>query len=286
MDLPARFALRKRIYARGRRRTSREILCGCVSFSTPTPRRGTRSAALACLLLSLALAASSAGRAPLEPRLGFTGTIGYGRATGNARDFLDDDWSADFSVFLEKGRFRGGIGTTFKRFTTTELVSIPEISTVPFYVSGTFTPWTRGKVRPYLQARLGLERVHAQPTLDRAAPAKGGWSYGLVPGLEVDLSRRVALDLSLDFNRQHTDPLRLGDAPGAELESWNDWTARVRADLASQGLRRRAAPARNAGARAMGRAPQLSGWPRARPCSPSPSRRSTTSTSTTRTSSR
>ena len=40
------------------------------------------------------------------------------QAVGGASDFLDDTWSADFNVFLEKGRFRGGIGIEFHRFRT------------------------------------------------------------------------------------------------------------------------------------------------------------------------
>ena len=87
---------------------------------------------------------AAAADPPDRTRYGFTGTIGYGRATGAASDFLDDTWSADFNVFLEKGRFRGGIGVEFHRFRTVEPVLFPEVSAVPFYLYGAFSPWPEG----------------------------------------------------------------------------------------------------------------------------------------------
>jgi hypothetical protein len=151
--------------------------------------------------------------------------MGHGRATGAASDFLDDTWSADFNLFLEKGRFRGGIGYEFHRFRTVEPVPFEEVSAAPFYLYGTFSPWPTGRVRPYLQARLGLTRLHEQVTLDRAAPGATGWGFGLAPGVEIDINRSVALDLSLNYLGQQADALRLGN--GAELDSLNAFTGRV-----------------------------------------------------------
>jgi Domain of unknown function (DUF3943) len=166
-----------------------------------------------------------AGDPPDRLVYGFTGTLGYGRAAGGASDFLDDTWSTDFNVFLEKGRFRGGIGIEFHRFRTLEPVPFEEVSAVPFYLYGTFSPWPLGRVRPYLQARLGLGRLHDQVTLDRAAPGVSGWSYGIAPGVEIDINRSVALDLSLSYLGQQTDALPLGN--GAELDSLNAFTGRA-----------------------------------------------------------
>ena len=179
------------------------------------------------LLLSLLLAPASGVAADPPDRLvyGFTGTLGYGRAVGGASDFLDDTWSTDFGVFLEKNRFRGGIGIEFHRFRTIEPVPFEEVSAVPFYLYGTFSPWPQGRVRPYLQARLGLGRLHDQVTLDRALPGVSGWSYGVAPGVEIDINRAVALDLSLSYLGQQTDALALGD--GAELDSLNAFTGRA-----------------------------------------------------------
>ena len=174
----------------------------------------------------LLVPASLVGADPPE-RLGygFTGTLGYGRAAFAASDFLDDTWSTDFGLFLEKGRFRGGIGIEFHRFRTIEPVSFEEVSAVPFYFHGTFSPWPRARVRPYLQARLGLGRLHEQVTLDRAAPGLSGWSYGIAPGAEIDINRSVALDLSLSYLGQHTDALALGN--GAKLDSLSAFTGRA-----------------------------------------------------------
>jgi hypothetical protein len=183
-----------------------------------------RTGGLLALLL-LVLPAGAAADPPDRLRYGFTGAIGYGQAVGRASDFLDDTWSTDFNVFLEKGRFRGGIGIEFHRFRTVEPVPFEEVSAVPFYLYGTFSPWPQARIRPYLQARLGLGRLHAQETLDRAGPGVGGWSYGLAPGVEIDINRSVALDLSLSYVGQQTDSLSLGD--GAQIDSLNAFTGRV-----------------------------------------------------------
>jgi len=109
-------------------------------------------------LLSLVLFVRPAGAAAAAPdrtRFGFTGAIGYGRATGTAGDFLDDTWSADFNVFLEKGRFRGGIGAEFHRFTTVAPVAFPEVSAVPFYLYGTFPRGPRRGYGPTCRADSG-----------------------------------------------------------------------------------------------------------------------------------
>ena len=196
-----------------------------LSPAVPDPGRCGRTRGAIALLL-VALAAHAAAEPPARTTFGFTGTIGHGRAAGAARDFLDDTWSAEFALFLEKGRFRGGIGADFHRFRTTDAVAFPEVSAIPFYLYGAFTPWTEGRVRPYLQGRLGLQRLHAQPTLDRAGPAVDGWSYALVPGLEADLTPTVALDLSLAFMGHRTDPFRFGEAPEAQLEAATAWTGR------------------------------------------------------------
>lgn len=181
--------------------------------------------ALALLLLALPAAGEDASQATDHLRYGFAGAIGYGRALGTASDFLDDTWSSDFDVFLEKGRFRGGIGVEFHRFETVEPVPFPEVSAIPFYLYGRFTPWQKARVRPYLQARLGLTRLHDEVTLDRALPGVNGWSYGLAPGVEVDINRYVSLDLSLSYLGQRTDALPMGD--GAEIDSLDAFTGRV-----------------------------------------------------------
>ncbi len=194
------------------------------SPSFPRPR----AAALALLLALLAAWPAVAEEPPPQPdhlKFVFSGAVGYGKATGGGGDFLDDTWSADFNVSLEKGRFRGGIGIEFHRFATLEPRPYPEVSAIPFYAHGTFSPWPRSQVRPYLQARLGLTRVHGQVTLDRAGPAVGGWSYGFVPGVEIDIDRSVALDLSVGYLGQQADGLPLGAE--AEAGSLDAFTARA-----------------------------------------------------------
>ncbi len=182
---------------------------------------------LALLVLAAAPPLAAAEPPPGPPGsfgYGFTGTLGHGRAAGAGRDFLDDTWSAQFDAFLERGRFRAGVGAEFHRFATRPPAPFDELSAVPLHVYGTFSPWTGGRARPYLQARLGLQRLHPQRTLDRAADAKGGFSWAVVPGVEIDFDRTLALDLSLAWLGQSTDPVDFG---GESLESWGAFGARL-----------------------------------------------------------
>jgi hypothetical protein len=104
-------------------------------------------------------------------------------------------------------------------------VASPEVSAAPFYAYGAFSPWPRARFRPYLQARLGLTRLHDQLTLDRALPGVDGWGYSLAPGVEIDINDSVALDLSLNYLGQRADALTLGDS--AAIDSLDAFTARV-----------------------------------------------------------
>jgi hypothetical protein len=195
--------------------------------SNTAGRRALVAPALALSLLATALGADRARADPPDRGgYGFAGAIGHGGAGGDFGPFLDDTWNTDFGMFLEKGRFRAGLGVEFNRFQTRDTVAFPELSLIPLYLEGTFTPWTRGRVRPYLQGRIGLERVHKQLTLDRAGPATSGWGVSLVPGAEIDLTRTIALDLSVELGGYQTDAFSFGplDEP---VSSGTAWTARL-----------------------------------------------------------
>jgi hypothetical protein len=66
-----------------------------MALDSPRPRSNGRALtaarlALALLIPALPAAGQEASPAPDHLRYGFTGVIGYGRALGNASDFLDD----------------------------------------------------------------------------------------------------------------------------------------------------------------------------------------------------
>ena len=164
------------------------------SLSRSFPDVGPRARALGLLaFLLLGLPAGAAAEDPPDRlRYGFTGALGYGRATGAASDFLDDTWSADFNFFLEKGRFRGGIGYEFHRFRTVGARSLrrglggPLLSPrgvlplapracppLPAGAAGAHAAARPGDPRP---RGAGRERVGLQPRArgrDRHQPVRG-----------------------------------------------------------------------------------------------------------------
>jgi hypothetical protein len=81
------------------------------------------------------------------------------------------------------------------------------------YLSATRMLRTEGSVRPYLQVRGGLARLHPRSEIfnftplppdyvigDSTTKPANGFSVGLVPGIEWNLNRSLALDLSGSFS--------------------------------------------------------------------------------------
>jgi hypothetical protein len=169
-------------------------------------------AALAGLLLPAAGAAQEAGAsAAKEPAMwGFNGSFGTGGAGGDFGNLLVKPITWDFAFFRQKGAWRFGGGVTFESFKMKEPYQDElEWGFQQVYLSGTRLFNAEGTVRPYVQLRGGLASLRPRSELFMMDPLPPDWkkgqatqarstgfAVGVVPGLEVKLSRAAWLDAS------------------------------------------------------------------------------------------
>jgi hypothetical protein len=147
-------------------------------------------------------------------RWGFNANLGAGGATGEFSSLLQRPISGEFSLFRTQGPWRFGAGVSFGSFDMKKpYVDGLEWGLQQDYVSATRMLRTEGPFRPYLQVRGGLARLHPRSHLfderplpagfvlgDSPTRAANGYSVGVVPGFEWNLSRSVALDFSASLN--------------------------------------------------------------------------------------
>jgi uncharacterized protein DUF3943 len=143
-------------------------------------------------------------------RWGFTGAIGAGTVDGEFSRLLRRPISGELNLFRTQGPWRFGTGLSFGSFSMRPpYVNGLEWGFQQNYLYATRMFRTSGSFRPYLQVRGGLARLHPRSHLfdqeplpegfklgDSATKAATGWSVGAVPGLEWNLNRSVALDIS------------------------------------------------------------------------------------------
>jgi hypothetical protein len=147
-------------------------------------------------------------------RWGFNASLGAGGAKGEFSSLLQRSISGDFSIFRTQGPWRFGLGINFGSFNMKKpYVDGLEWGLQEDYLSATRMLRTEGSFRPYLQVRGGLARLHPRSHLfdevplpegfvlgDSPTRAASGYTLGLVPGFEWNLTRSVALDLSASLN--------------------------------------------------------------------------------------
>jgi len=95
-----------------------------------------------------------------------------------------------------------------------------------------------GRVRPYLQARVGLARVHPRSLVFLVIPredyeagenpthAANGFGLSLVPGAEIGLVPTLSLDLSAAFTAYSTSDLDLSAIGQPPAGAGNEWHLR------------------------------------------------------------
>ncbi|HXV14646.1 MAG TPA: DUF3943 domain-containing protein, partial [Candidatus Krumholzibacteria bacterium] len=199
------------------------------------------------LFVACALVAATASVAPAQEdvseraRWGFYFNLGAGDTRGDFDPAFQKAATGEFGIVRQRGVWRYGLGASFGSFGMeppydNEL----EWGFQRIFVSGTRVFRADQGVRPYLQARLGVARLHPRSLLfemdplpddfeigDSPTKASNGVHVGVVPGLEWQLSNAVALDFSLMldyFVVGDTDlsPIGLGSA-----SSGFDWQARL-----------------------------------------------------------
>jgi hypothetical protein len=173
-------------------------------------------------------------------RWGFTATLGYGGAGGDLSDLLEKPIGGDFNFFRQRGNWRYGLGLSFTSFKMKEpFQDEQEWGFQQTYLFGTRVFGSqRSAIRPYIQLRAGLARLHPRSELfhfepppedpgDSPTKPANGFSVGLVPGFEARLNRSLALDVSAQFDYFKVDDYDLSPVGLPPAGQGTKWEARI-----------------------------------------------------------
>ncbi|HXK09185.1 MAG TPA: DUF3943 domain-containing protein [Vicinamibacteria bacterium] len=196
---------------------------------------------------------ASASSSPPEAGWGFNLSLGYGGINGDFSTSLQKPVSGDFSLFRKSGPWRFGAGLSFGSFVLRSPYSEvpPQVTIVGYpvgndwafhqiYLSAARMFRLQHAVRPYLQVRGGIARMHPRSLVFAPNPipadfvpessptkATNGFSVGVIPGIEWRLSRSISLDTSFSWTYFDTGSYDLS-AVGLPPESWGEaWEARL-----------------------------------------------------------
>jgi len=201
------------------------------------------------LLALLALAVCLCGRdvraqttAADDPtRWGFYFNLGAGGISGDFSDQLQKGTTGEFGLHKETGRWRYGLGLSFGSWGMKPPYDHElEWGFQRIDVSATRIFRENETLRPYLQGRVGVVRLHPRSELfnmdplpddykigDSTTKASNGIHLGIMPGLEWKLTRTVSLDVSLLLDYFAVGDTDLSPIGGGEASSGFDWQARI-----------------------------------------------------------
>jgi hypothetical protein len=192
------------------------------------------SAALASLL---AAPLATADEPPPASPWGFTSALGWGGAGGDFAKLLQKPIDGEFNFFHQSrsGAWRLGAGVSYGSFTMKNqppdypaLESEKEWGSLQIYGLGTRVFRVDKAVRPYLQLRAGTQRLHPRSDLFIDKPedpdnkglsrthATSGFFVGVVPGLELKLSRAAYLDASFSWKYFSVGEYKFDEFPTEE----------------------------------------------------------------------
>jgi hypothetical protein len=186
-----------------------------------------------------AQAASATTGGGLRPRWGLSMNLGFGGSGGDFGDLLQDPIAGDFNLFRNHEKWRFGLGLSFSSFKMKEpFQDEPEWGFQQTYLFATRTFRNESQVRPYIQVRGGLARLHPRSELFKFSPPPeeigdspthpaNGFSFGLVPGVEIQLNRSLALDASVLLNYFSVDEYDLSPVGYPNASSGTAWEARI-----------------------------------------------------------
>jgi opacity protein-like surface antigen len=174
-------------------------------------------------------------------RWGVSVNVGAHTAKGDLSSLLDSPISGDMNLFRTQGPWRFGLGVSFGSFGMRGTYDNGlEWGFQQTYLSATRMLRTEGRLRPYLQVRGGLARLHPRSHLFDENPlpegyvlgnsstrAANGFSFGVIPGLEWNLTRSVALDLSASFTHFDVGDYDLGPVGLAPASSASTFGGRI-----------------------------------------------------------
>ena len=217
-----------------------------------------RKAALAALALAACAAPGLADdKAPapndLISRWHLYGGLGYGDIGGGYGEFLKEPIQFELRIAKasQGGAWRFGAGFQFGSNDTADTYFPPAIrgdhnEWAHFETFGSVTRYfnPRGSIRPYLQGRIGIVRVHPRsPVFNNKPPdqvesgesptlATNGVGFTIQPGFEWYIGKTLSLDAGVFWNWYKTkeyDLTPLGLQPTSDGQEWG-----VRAGLAWQ----------------------------------------------------
>ena len=170
-------------------------------------------------------------------RWGVSVNVAAHSAKGDLSSLLDTPISGDMNLFRTQGPWRLGLGVSFGSFGMRGAYDNGlEWGFQQTYLSATRMLRTEGRLRPYLQVRGGLARLHPRSHLfdenplpegfalgNSSTKAANGFSFGVIPGIEWNLNRSVALDLSGSFTHFDVgdyDLSPVGLPPASSASTW------------------------------------------------------------------
>ena len=186
-------------------------------------------------------AQATAAAAERQAHWGLAVGLGTGSLSGDFSPPLRKPVIGDLQLFRTAGKWRFGLGVSFSSF----VMEAPYDNELEWgfqqtYLSATRMFRTEGSLRPYLQVRGGLARLHPRSELFKMDPLPedfesgdsptkpaNGFSVGLVPGVEWRLSRTLALDLSASFNYFSVDEYDLAPVNGGLASSGTTFEGRI-----------------------------------------------------------
>jgi hypothetical protein len=168
-----------------------------------------------CLVAGLLLGATPAlaqeppDTGPLPGSWVLGSSLGTGGASGGYGDFLEKPWNFDLNISKGRGAWRLGGGLQFGSMAMkAPYDDEKEWARLETYLLARRVFRHQARLRPYLEARLGLERIHPRselfyfeeepelPTGDSLTNSTLGVGFTLQPGFEIELTRGFALDVS------------------------------------------------------------------------------------------
>jgi len=203
-----------------------------------------------CVVAASGVAAAEAGsnpfadpeeatQTPTHPRWGFSASLGWGGMAGNFGKLLRYPVSGDFNAFRDKGQWRYGVGLDFSSMNMEKPWDQElEWGYQRTYLFASRVFRTDRAVQPYLQARVGLARLHPRSELfafepppenpgDSPTKPSNGWTFGLVPGVEVRLTKSIALALSWYIDWFNVSEYDLSPAGVPNASAGTTWQGRI-----------------------------------------------------------
>jgi hypothetical protein len=197
--------------------------------------------------------ASASAFAPPSDKWHLYGGFGFGAADGKYGDVLQKPLQLDLRIAKQSasGAWRFGVGLQFGSMDPAEDPNIPP-ETADLWLAPD-KEWARletslsvtrffrldSTVRPYLQARVGIERIHPRSELFYNKPPEGlepgesptyatnGVGFTLQPGFEVSLSRTLSLDAGFFGTYYKTGSYDMSPLGLPDVDSGFEWGGRV-----------------------------------------------------------